>query len=128
MREIFMDYKKQFDFLRGKFEAGKLAHAYVLSGRDTASLKIFANDFVKLIGCKFPDVITVRSLDSKSSRENGKDMMEIKIEQIRDVQYFLTYKSYYGGFKTIVIEDAERMTTDAQDCFLKNLEEPKGQT
>ncbi len=123
-----MEYEKQFNFLKQKFEVGKLGHAYILSGKDAESLKTFANDFAKFINCQFPDVITVRSADSKSSLTNEKDMMEIVIDQIRDVQNFLAYKSYYGGYKTVIMENAERMNTDAADCFLKNLEEPKGQT
>ncbi|MFI5205821.1 MAG: hypothetical protein ACHQVK_02680, partial [Candidatus Paceibacterales bacterium] len=30
--------------------------------------------------------------------------------------------------KTVIIENAERMNTEAQSCFLKTLEEPKGNT
>ena len=125
---MISEYQKQFQFLKQKDEAGKLGHAYILAGRDVQGLKKFTADFVAHINCKFPDVMTVRSADSKSSRDNERDMQEITIEQIRDVQNFLAYKSYYGGYKTVIIEQAERMNTDAADCFLKNLEEPKGQT
>lgn len=118
----------QWEFLKNRFEAGKLGHAYILSGRDFEGLKKFTDDFVKLIGCNFPDALTIKSADSKSSKDNEKDMMEITIEQIRQVQNFLAYKSYNGGVKTVIMENAERMSVEAQNCFLKTLEEPKGQT
>jgi DNA polymerase III gamma/tau subunit len=143
----------QWDFLKKKFEAGQLGHAYLLFGRDAESIKKFAKEFIKLINCLtydverskkdycgkcqncqmidrqvFPDLIVVKSSDSESSQKNKKDMMSIEIDQIRDVQNFLGYKSYYGGYKSVIMENAERMTVEAQNCFLKNLEEPRGKT
>lgn len=121
-------YSKQWEFLKEKHANHQLSHAYIFSGQDIESLKKFAADFIAHIACKFPDVMTVRSADSKSSVTNEKDMLEITIEQIRGVQQFLAYKSYHGGYKAVIIENAERMNRDAQDSFLKNLEEPKGNT
>ncbi|MDO8529929.1 MAG: hypothetical protein Q7S10_00745 [bacterium] len=133
-------YKKHWEFLESKFEHGNLGHAYLFSGADEANKNIFAKELVKLVNGnvatsdaaiekeQFPDLLAVRSMNSKSSIENEKDMMEISVEQIRDVQNFLSYKSYYGGYKAVIIHNAERMTPEAQNCFLKNLEEPKGRT
>ena len=149
-----MEYEKQFTFLKGKFEYGNLGHAYLFSGPDEVGKNLFAKDFVKLISKviarsdiaieliskviarsdiaiekeQFPDLLIVQSINSKSSIENEKDMMEISVEQVREVQNFLSFKSYYGGYKAVIIHNAERMTLEAQNCFLKSLEEPKGQT
>lgn len=138
---MILGYKKQWEFLKGKLESGNLGHAYLLSGPDEIGITHFAKEFVKLVNGKtiagsdlviergnFPDVMEVKSINSKSSLENAKDMMEISVEQIRDVQNFLSYKSYYGGYKAVIIHNAERMSLEAQNCFLKNLEEPKGDT
>ena len=65
------------------------------------------------------DVLTVNLKDDKQ---------EIEISQIREALNFLSYKSYYGGFKSVIINNSERMTIEAQNCFLKTLEEPKGKT
>jgi len=73
-------------------------------------------------------LLIVRSADSTSSIKNKKDSLEIDVGQIRDAQNFLSYKSYYGSFKSVIVEDAERMNVEAQSCFLKTLEEPKGKT
>ncbi|MSU60337.1 MAG: hypothetical protein EXS52_00260 [Candidatus Staskawiczbacteria bacterium] len=125
---MLAEHQKQWDFLKGKFEAGQLPHAYIFSGQDSESLKKFTNDFTKFIKCEFPDVFIVKSQNSKSSLKDGEDKREIDIALIREAQNFLSYKSYYGGYKVVIIEDAERMNTEAQNCFLKNLEEPKGNT
>ena len=138
---------KPWDFLKGKFEAGNLAHAYLFSGPGEVEKTQATSQFIKLLHCAgekkpctqcfhcaliekqaHPDVHMVASINSKSSIENQKDMMEIDVVQIRQVNDFLSYKSYYGGYKSVIIVDAERMNTEAQNSFLKTLEEPKGQT
>ena len=123
-----IEYSKQFQFLKHKFDSGNLAHAYILAGGDHTAKKAFANNLIEHINCKFPDVITIASAASESSVKNEKDMMEIDIGQIRQLQHFLSYKSYYGGHKAVIVENADRMNTEAQNCLLKNLEEPKGDT
>ena len=58
--------------------------------------------------------------------EDGK---EIPISKIREVQNFLSYKSYYSSaYKSVIVDNAEKMNREAQSCFLKTLEEPKGKT
>jgi len=135
---------KQWNFLKDAFEKKQLSHAYLFSGQKETELTKFAKDFIKLVNClpsadipqgdkmieseNFPDLKIMRSKDSKSSLENKKDMMSIEIEQVRNVQYFLSLTPYYGNYKAVIVEDAERMTKEAENCFLKTLEEPKGKT
>lgn len=134
-------HKKQWEFLKNKFEAGQFSHAYLFVGQNNIGKKDFAKELVKLINNKsiagsdlaiereaFPDLLVVTSINSESSIKNEKDSMEIDVAQIRQVNNFLSYKSYYGGYKAIIIENAERMNQEAQHCFLKTLEEPKGNT
>ncbi len=135
-----MEYQKQREFLRGKFEAGQLSHAYLFSGPEEVNMMAFAKEFVVLLNKsiarsdlainkeQFPDLLVVKSINSKSSLDNQKDMMELDVAQIREVNNFLSLKSYYGGYKAVIIENADRMNHEAQNCFLKTLEEPKGNT
>ena len=135
-----LSHQRQWEFLRNKFESGCLGHAYLFSGQHGIGKKQFAKELVKLVSGNigtwdvaiekeiFPDLLIIKSQNSESSLKNEKDMMEIDISQIRQLNYFLSYKSYYGGYKTVVIHDAERMNQEAQSCLLKTLEEPKGKT
>jgi len=52
----------------------------------------------------------------------------IKIEQIRGIQRKVMFRSYQGGRKVIIIEQAEAMTAEAANCLLKTLEEPPDET
>jgi DNA polymerase III delta prime subunit len=42
----------------------------------------------------------------------------------RPIQSFLSVRSLWGGRKIVVIDDAHKMTPQAQNCLLKTLEEP----
>jgi DNA polymerase-3 subunit delta' len=111
-----------------------------LSGPEGIGKKAFAKEFIQLMSAsvtgaefaieneQYPDLLIITSAHSESSVKNEKDMMEINVAQMRQVNQFLSYKSYYGGHKAVIIENAERMNTEAQNCFLKTLEEPKGNT
>lgn len=114
--DMSISHNKQWNFFKEKFELGQLSHSYLLSGSQNIGKLDFAKRFCEFIGCKFPDLMTV---DIKE---------EIKIEKIREIQDFLSYKAYNGGFKSVIVANAQLMNTEAQNCFLKTLEEPKGQT
>lgn len=134
---MIVGHQKQWNFLKGKFQSGQLGHAYLFSGPEELGKKSFALDFIKLIDCqdgngndecqncrligqgKHPDVLVVKLKEEKS---------EIEISQIREVQQFLSLKPYYAPFKAVIIDGAEKMNQEAQSCFLKTLEEPKGNT
>lgn len=92
----------------------------------------------------FPDFLFVRSGEESSDFEgafsynyalpdlkNGaklQDKKEIEISQARKVLEFLSLRSYFGNYKAVVIDNSEKLTIEAQNCLLKTLEEPKGQT
>jgi len=117
---MLIGHKKQWDFLKNKFEANQLSHAYLFCGPDEIGKKKFALELIKLITSidkdTHPDLFLVASKD------------EIPIAKIREVQQFLTLKPYNSPFKAVIIDQAEKMNQEAQSCFLKTLEEPKGKT
>lgn len=53
---------------------------------------------------------------------------EIQIAQIRDLNWKLSLKPYSAPIKSAIIDQAHFMNQEAQNCFLKTLEEPKGKT
>jgi len=116
---MIIGHKKQWEFLKNRFEANQLSHAYLFSGAREIGKKTFAIKFAEFIGCKFPDLKIVTKKEDKN---------EIDITQIREVQNFLAYKSYNGGWKIVIVDEAHLMNQESQSCFLKTLEEPKGQT
>jgi len=132
-------HQKQWDFLKRKFEQNQLSHAYLFTGASQIGKKNFAKEFVKLINCLSKEtkpcqkcvncqMIEKESFPDFKIIDKKEDKSEIEILQIRDALNFLSYKSYYGSFKAVIIDNAEKMNNEAQSCFLKTLEEPKGST
>ncbi|MCX6723385.1 MAG: hypothetical protein NT094_04985 [Candidatus Staskawiczbacteria bacterium] len=132
-------HKKQREFLKNKIELNQLSHAYLFSGQKDIGKKDFALELAKFLECNFPDLMIIGEANKKDEKfgdggpaRNAFGIAdaggEIKISQIREIQNFLSYKSYNGGFKIVVVNEADKMNQEAQSCFLKTLEEPKGQT
>jgi len=120
---MIIGHQKQWQFLRKSLELGKRAHAYLFSGETQLGKKKFALEFAKLInGENFdfghPDLILIEPY------EGG----EIQIIQIRELIQKLSLKPYSAFLKVAMIDQAHLMNSEAQNCFLKTLEEPKGNT
>ncbi|HWL53159.1 MAG TPA: hypothetical protein VNQ90_12045 [Chthoniobacteraceae bacterium] len=116
-----------FEFLQRAQTAGRLAHAYLITGptgsgkRDLASrLGWFLHRGEAAMpspdaGLKLPDLHTIEP-ESKSRL--------IRVEQTRELEKSLQMRSSIGGRKIGVILDADRMNAAASNSFLKTLEEP----
>jgi len=131
-------FVRQWNLLKNSFHAQRLSHAYLLVGRELAKIENFAKDFLKYIYCSenekpcnqcyfcravgkeiLPDLKIIK-------REEGRK--EIEISQIREIEQFLILKSYGGKLKSVIIKEAHFMNQESQSCFLKTLEEPRGDT
>jgi DNA polymerase III subunit delta' len=56
------------------------------------------------------------------------DAQQVKVDQVRELIGALTLKSYRGGYKVGIIEDAEALNANGANAFLKTLEEPSANT
>ncbi len=113
-------HEKQRKFLVESIELGRLPHALLFYGQEKLGKKDFAIDFAKhLVGelKNNPDYLLIEA-ESK----------EIQISQIRDLVSKLSFKPHQSDYKVAIIDKAHLMTTEAQNCFLKFLEEPTGKT
>jgi len=120
---MMLVHQKQWEFLKKSFELGKLPHALLFFGEENLGKRKFAIEFSEFILGKTlgksinPDFVLIE----KTGRE-------IQIGQIRDLINKLSFKPYLANFKIAVIDSAHLMTQEAQNCFLKFLEEPKQKT
>jgi len=120
---MIIGHQKQWQFLKKSLELGKLSHAYLFSGQTQLGKKKLALEFAKLInGENFdfghPDLILIEPSEGR----------EIQIVQIRELIQKLSLKPYSAPAKVAIIDQAHLMNSEAQNCFLKTLEEPKGNT
>jgi len=52
------------------------------------------------------------------------DAATIKIDQIRDIQNFISLRSFEGRAKVVIIDESQAMTAQGANSLLKTLEEP----
>jgi len=116
-------HEKQWKLLNQSVNSDRLAHAYLFTGQEKLGKKTLALEFAKQIlkediaKKQHPDFIYIEPEEK-----------EIKISQIREFIWRLSLKSYSGLKKVAIIDQAQSMNSEAQNCFLKTLEEPKGDT
>ncbi len=102
----------------------RLSHAYLIAGPKEAHREAFAARFMNLVaGEQRQDLedwmqqgVPVICPESKSRR--------ITIDSMRELSRIINLKAGPSGHKFAVIVDAERMNEQAQNAFLKTLEEP----
>ncbi len=104
------------EILKQSIKNNNVLHSYLFIGPSGIGKKLIATEFSKaIIGVEYnnPD-FTVIEPDGNS----------IKIEQIRIMQKKIQEKPIISNKKVYIIDNADLMTTDAQNCLLKTLEEP----
>lgn len=116
-----MSFNKQKKYFESVVKNGHLSHAYLFSGSEGIGKKMFAYDIFRLINKREPE----GDPDFKflaPRLEEGET--KIYVEDIRDLKVYLTLKPYYGPYKFVVVNDADRLVPAAANAFLKMLEEP----
>ena len=99
-------------------EMGNITNAYLLTGPEGVGKRMIAEDFAEnLLGVRLENSPDYKCIGVKKG-ENS-----IKIDQIRDMIGDMSIKPY-DNYKIFVIDDADKMTIQAQNALLKTLEEP----
>ncbi len=129
------------DQLQASIAAGKVSHAYILHGEVRSGKEFVAKVFAQALQCEAPVV------DEKGFAEpcgnchscaqamsgNHPDIIYVQHEKpnvigVDDVREGIIetvqIKPYSSKYKIYVIEEAEKMTPQAQNALLKTIEEP----
>lgn len=111
----------------------KLSHSYLFIGTEGIGKKLIAKDFAKMILClaRENDYCDVCKSCVEFNTNNNPDFAlvepdgsSIKIEQIRQMQKKIWEPPIISNKKIYIINNADLMTQEAQNCLLKTLEEP----
>jgi DNA polymerase-3 subunit delta' len=129
------------DILRGAVTASRnntqtqeMTHAWLFtgppgSGRSSAALAFAQALICSNNGCGI-------CTDCKSAKTNGHPDVEIfgteglsiKVEEIRELLTRVSWAPSMGGWRVVVMEDADRLTESAANALLKAIEEPGTRT
>jgi DNA polymerase-3 subunit delta' len=116
---MILGHEKQIKLLKEILNSGKVPHAFLFCGKEKLGKRKIAFEFASWIlnsqAQTHPDFFYVEPIKN-----------QISIEQIRDLIWKIFLKPFRSRYKVAIIDSANRMTLEAQNCFLKTLEEPKG--
>ena len=134
-----MDHKNKipwFEKVKDIFRKKSTHHAYIFEGPKGIGKKSFTLEVAKGFLCNskpnieicnecqschlfdesnHPDFYPIKTIEDKK---------QISINQIREIQEPLYQSSFLGSNKIFLINPLEKLTREAFDSFLKNLEEP----
>lgn len=122
--------EKALELLARAKERERLGHAYLLTGAKEAGLEAFAVRVLNLVsGLGYGDLdMWEQQGGAKVIRPESKSR-RIRVEAIREqVEPFLFLTSSGQKHRFCVFVDAERMNEQAQNAFLRTLEEPPPRT
>lgn len=124
-------------FLRSLLRRGRVPHGLLFWGPDGVGKRMAAREFAKALCCdsggedscgtcvpcrkivsgNHPDVMTFAPM--KRSRIIDVDTIEYIVEMA-------SLRPFEGGWRSVIIEEADRIKIEAQNKLLKTLEEPPG--
>lgn len=104
--------------LQNALEVGTITNAYLFTGPEGVGKRLIAEDFAeKLLGVRLENSPDYRCISAKKGESS------IKIDQIRSMIADMSIKPH-GDYKIFLIDDADKLTVQAQNALLKTLEEP----
>ena len=104
--------------LEKSIKTNQITHSYLMIGIPGIGKKLLAKEYAKII-LSSNDIIN--NPDFLCIEPDGNS---IKIDQIRNLQKEIQEKPIISNKKVYIIDDADLMTKEAQNCLLKTLEEP----
>ncbi len=127
------------DGFRAGVASGRVAHAYLLTGSSRGEAGALAESLLQVLFCERTPPPCGRCGGCRRVRERAhpdarwiepeSKSRRIRIEVLREqVLPFVGRTSFSGGWKAVVLLDADRMTDQAANAFLKALEEPPPRT
>jgi len=136
-------HQEQIKFLEKSLNNNHLNHAYIFAGPKFIGKEKIAKLFAQSIICEkiqnqtsdkpcndcpnckqfqkaiYSDFYEINLSDGKK---------DISIEQIKQLQYQITLKSFLGNYKIALINNADKLNKASANALLKTLEEPPANT
>lgn len=122
---------KNKELLKDIIKTKNISHGYMFLGISGIGKSLFAKEFAKAILCneqtgcnKCKSCIEFDGSNNPDFQIIEPEEKSIKIEQIRLMNSKIYEKPVVSTKKVYIINNAESMTKEAQNCLLKTLEEP----
>ena len=128
-------HKQIIEHLQSAISTGKISHAYILNGENSAGKMMLAESFAMALQCeegKEEACMQCRSC-RQAKEHNQPDIIYVTHEKpniisVDDIRHQLNndivIKPYSSKYKIYIIDEAEKMNVQAQNALLKTIEEP----
>ena len=144
---IFPWQQKHWQRAMRLLEDDRLAHAVLLSGPESIGKLAFCLSFIQRLNCSTPTLDDyacgeckdcslfiarthpdIRMLnvneDADQDKKSANKVEQIKVDDVREINQFMTLSQQQGGYKVVCLNYAETMNNNAANALLKTLEEP----
>lgn len=126
---------KVIEHLQNAIKLNKVSHAYILNGDRGLGKKTIAMAFAKTLQCQLGGINACNSCVSCLQSDGGNQpdikcvthekpasigVDDVREQLVGDIQI----KPYSSRYKIYIIDEAEKMTQQAQNAILKTIEEP----
>ena len=116
------------ELLKKAHSSGRLPHALLLSGTKESGTHTLALRLAEYLdGAHAESIEQLMHPLVRILRPSSK-IRTITIDAVRSVEPFLALRAQPGETKLVIMLDADRLTDDSANAFLKTLEEPPPQT
>lgn len=112
----------------------KVSHGYILSGEDGLGKLTFAKTFAQMLQCESEGDRPCGSCHSCKQFESGNhpdiiyvshEKNVIGVDDVREqINKDIIIKPYSSPYKIYIVDEAEKMSVQAQNALLKTIEEP----
>ncbi len=120
--------------MQNAITSGKISHAYILHGEEGMGKKLLAGTFAKILQCEEQGILSCNKCKSCLQIDTGNhpdiiwvthEKASIGVEDIRiQLNADIQVKPYNSPYKIYIIDDADKLTEQAQNALLKTIEEP----
>lgn len=135
--DSIVGHESVVEYLKSTVRLERVSHAYIISGEKGSGKKSIAAAFAKTLQCECenvperpcgichscvqaesgnnPDIVWIKRGDTASI---GVD--DVRAQLVNDLQI----KPYSSRYKIYIVDEAEKLTVQAQNAMLKSIEEP----
>ncbi len=119
---------------RTNVESQEMSHAWIFTGPPGSGRSLAAVAFAQTLICPNDGCGTCN--DCMSAKTHGhadveiirNEGLSIKVEEVRELLTRVAWAPSKGGWRVVVMEDADRLTESAANALLKAIEEPGNRT
>lgn len=105
-------------------KSGRLGHGYLLCGSSMVGKRTFAQSFANFLETGLFELPSAESVLQDTKIIDAATTDSIGIDAVREIKNFLWQKPIASPRRTLIIDEAELLTAEAQNALLKVTEEP----